>query len=138
MSQPPPYHPSPMAQAGVPGGLRNEAGGLRVAVTPQTPNPAEVRAYAEARIARMSRHARLHDASMIVEARQGKQPAYSAELIVHLHHHVRLVATAAAATSQEAIDAVVNRVDRQVLRRKDRVTERKGHLGADGVGPASL
>ena len=137
MSQAPPYHPSPMAQAGPPGGLRNEAAGLRVAVTAQTPHPAEVRAYAEARIARMSRHARLHDASMIVEARQGQQPAYSAELVVHLHH-VRLVATAAGATSQEAIDAVVNRVDRQVLRRKDRVTERKGHLGADGVGPASV
>src|ERR1700736_3909965 len=110
MSQAPPYHPSPMAQAGPPGGLRKEAAVLRVAVTAQTRNPAEVRAYAEARIARMSRHARLH--------------------------HVRLVATAAGATSQEAIDAVVNRVDRQVLRHKDRVTERKGHLGADGVGPA--
>jgi ribosome-associated translation inhibitor RaiA len=126
-----------MAEAGLPGGLRREAAGLRVAVTAQTPNPAQVRASAEARIARMSRHARLHDASLIVEAGLGKQPAYRAELVVHLHHHVRLVATAAGATSQEAIDTVVSRVDRQVLRRKDRVTERKGHLGADGVGPAS-
>ncbi|MBV9101738.1 MAG: HPF/RaiA family ribosome-associated protein [Candidatus Dormibacteraeota bacterium] len=124
-----------MAQAGPRRGLRGGAD-MRVSITARTPDPAQVRAYAEVRLARLQRHSRLYDVSVVVEADPKHQPVCSAEVVVHLHHHVRLVATAAAATAQEAIDAAVGRADRQVLRRKDRVTERKGHLGADGVGPA--
>jgi ribosome-associated translation inhibitor RaiA len=52
--------------------------------------------------------------------------------VAHLHH-VRVAAQAQAATLPEAIDLAFDRADRQVLRRKDRVTSHKGRVGADGM-----
>jgi ribosomal subunit interface protein len=95
------------------------------------------RTYAEAKLARLTRHSLLHDISVVIDQESHSQRLCTAEVVVHLHH-VRLVARADGATVQEAVDRAVDKADRQVLRRKDRVTHRKGHVGADGLAPGTI
>jgi putative sigma-54 modulation protein len=104
---------------------------LHVSITARRPLAEDLRAYAEEKVARLARHTALHDVSMVIDNETPGVRYCGVELVVHLHH-VRLAASAEAATFQEAVDKVVDRADRQVLRRKDRVTKRKGHVGADG------
>jgi ribosomal subunit interface protein len=113
-----------------------DGGTLRVSVTARRPIADRLRAYAEERVERLARHTQLHDVTMIIEPDQHGSARCSVELVVHLHH-VRLVSRGDGATVQEAVDLAVERADRQVLRRKDRVTHRKGHVGADGLAPRS-
>lgn len=91
-------------------------------------------AYAEEKLARLARHTHLHDVSMVIDHDPYSTRLSAVEVVSHLHH-VRLVAHADEATVMEAIDRAVERADRQVLRRKDRVTDRKGHTAADGHAP---
>ena len=91
------------------------------------------RTYAEAKLGRLARHTQLHDISIVIDHESHTLRVCTAEVVVHLHH-LRLVARAEGATVQEAVDRAVDKADRQVLRRKDRVTHRKGHVGADGLG----
>jgi ribosomal subunit interface protein len=109
-----------------------DGGTLRVSVTARRPISDRLRAYAEERVERLTRHTQLHDVTMIIETDQHGSARCSAELVVHLHH-VRLVSRGDGSTVQEAVDLAVERADRQVQRRKDRVTHRKGHVGADGL-----
>lgn len=104
----------------------------RVSLTARHPITENMREYAEERMARLARHSHLHELSMVIDPEPHGNPRCSAEVVIHLHH-VRLVARGDGATVQEAVDLAVARADRQVLRRKDRVTHRKGSVGADGV-----
>jgi ribosome-associated translation inhibitor RaiA len=116
-----------------PGGLPGAAPALRVSVVGHMPEPGRVRAYAENRMRRLRRHSRVHDATLVVQTANAARTGWIAELVVHLQHHVRLVATGEGASATDAVDAAVDRADRQVLRRMDRVTHHKGHVGADGT-----
>jgi len=105
-------------------------------VTARRPLTDAQRSYAESKLARLARHTQLHDLNMVIDENGHAPPSCTVEIVIHLHH-TRLVARATAVTLQEAVDLAVDRADRQALRRKDRVTHRKGHVGADGVaGPA--
>jgi putative sigma-54 modulation protein len=104
----------------------------RVNITMRQPLPGNMEEYARAKLQRLTRHANLHDVDMIIDHDIHSHRLSRVELVAHLHH-VRIAAQAQAATLSEAIDLVVDRADRQVLRRKDRVTTRKGRVGADGM-----
>lgn len=105
---------------------------MRVSITTRHPVSSAVREYAEQKLRRLERHASLHDIAMVIDHDAHRLPPATAEVIVHIHH-VRLTARVDGTTVQEAIDRVIDRVDRQVLRRKERVTIRKGRVGADGL-----
>ena len=91
--------------------------------------------YAHTKVERLLRHANLHDVNVIIDHDIHSHRLSRVEVVAHLHH-VRVAAEAQAATLSEAIDLACDRADRQVLRRKDRVTKRKGRVGADGVTEA--
>ena len=108
-----------------------------VTVTTRKPLTGAQRTYAEAKLTRLTRHTLLHDISMVIDHDNHSGKRCTVEVVVHLHH-VRLVAHAEGTTVQEAVDLAVDKADRQVLRRKDRVTHRKGHIGADGLAGGAI
>lgn len=112
-----------------------EAAAVRVTFVARHPVPDDLRDYAEDKLQRLSRHGSVLEASLTVDHDQHRTPPVSAELIVHLRH-VRLSSHVQGTTLREAIDRVTDRADRQVLRRKERVKEHKGKVGADGVDPS--
>jgi putative sigma-54 modulation protein len=96
-----------------------------------------MRDYADRKLARLARHAgRLHEVRLVIEGDPGRKPPFTAELTAHMDHS-HLAARVDADTQQEAVDRIVDKLDRQVVRRKDRVTEHKGHApaGADPLAP---
>ena len=102
---------------------------MTLSVTARNRLAPEMRRYAEEKLERLQRHTTLHAVDMVIDDDPSRIPACFAEIIVHLHH-TRLAAKVEAPTVQEAIDAVVDKADRQILRRKDRVTDHKGRPGA--------
>jgi len=118
-----------MSSGGGPGG---EAATNRVEITVRQPLPASLEDYVRAKVDRLSRHTSLHDVNVIIDHDIHSHRPSRVEVVAHLHH-VRVAAQAQAPTLPEAIDLAVDRADRQVLRRKDRVTAHKGRVGADGV-----
>jgi ribosomal subunit interface protein len=118
---------------GAPVGRASEARAVRVTVVARHPVPDDVRRYADQKLRRLSRHGNVLEASLVLDHEARRIPGASAELVVHLHH-IRLSSRVEGGSLREAIDKVVDRGNRQVLRRKERVTERKGRVGADGLG----
>lgn len=97
---------------------------MRVTVTARGPLIPTVREYAERRLGRLARHADLHDIRLIVGREEHRVPACTAEVIVHMDHHV-LTVSAAGRTAQEAIDLAVDKADRRVIRAKDVAAPRR-------------
>jgi ribosomal subunit interface protein len=114
--------------------VRPEAAAVRVTVVARQPIPDDIKLYAEQKLRRLERHANVLEAALTLDHEQHRLPPVTAELIVHLHR-VRLSSRVEGGTLREAIDRVADRGDRQVLRRKERVTAHKGKMGADGLGP---
>ncbi len=108
---------------------------MRVTIVARHPVPAELRAYAEEKLQRLERHGNVLEASLTLDHDARRVPPSSAELIVHLHH-VRLSSHVEGTTLREAVDRVTDRADRQVRRRKERITTHKGKVGADGLDPS--
>ena len=102
---------------------------MAVTVTARQRLTPAVRRYAEEKLERLERHTHIDDLSLLIDCDPNRLPAASVEIIVHLYH-TRLAAKCDAATVQEAIDLVVDKADRQVLRKKEKVTERKGRVSA--------
>lgn len=113
-------------------GADGGAAANRITITVRQPLPGNMQDYARAKVQRLARHATLHDVNVVIDHDIHSHRLSRVEIVAHLHH-VRVAAEAQAATLSEAIDLAVDRADRQVLRRKDRVTTRKGRVGADGV-----
>ena len=94
----------------------------------------EVRAYAEEKLRRLERHAHLHDVSLMLDHDSKRVPEAFAEVVVHLHHQ-RLAAKVDGTSLREAIDRVIDKADEQIRRRRERITDHKGRVGADAVPP---
>jgi ribosomal subunit interface protein len=108
---------------------------LRLSVVSRCRLEPGLRAYAEEKLGRLERHSpALHQARLTLEGDGHRDPAFSAEVVAHVGH-AQVTARVDAATQRVAIDRVIDRVDRRLLRRKDRVTEHKGHPHA-GTDPA--
>ena len=103
---------------------------MRINVITGRDLPADARAYAETKLRRLERHASLHDVRLTVGRAVTPVPEASAEIVVHLHR-IRLAARCEAPNVREAIDGVIDKADEQVRRRRDRITGRRGRVGAD-------
>ena len=101
-------------------------------ITARQPLPESMRRYADEKLARLAHHAELHDLSMVIDHDIHSHRLSRVEVVAHLHH-IRIAAEGQGPTLPEAIDQAVHRADRQLLQRKDRVTDRKGRTGADGA-----
>src|ERR1700730_2915911 len=107
---------------------------MRVTVTARKQLTADLREYAEEKLRRLERHANLHEVSLVIDRDSRRIPEAAAEVVVHIHH-TRLAARAQAGTAREAIDKVVDKADEQIRRRKERVGNHKGRVGADAEPP---
>jgi ribosomal subunit interface protein len=107
---------------------------MRVSIVTGRLVPPDTRAYAEAKLHRLERHASLHDVDLTVERATTLVPEASAEIVLHLHR-TRLVARREATNVHEAIDGVIDKADEQIRRLHDRVTDRKGRVRADAEPP---
>ncbi|HEX6539981.1 MAG TPA: ribosome-associated translation inhibitor RaiA [Candidatus Dormibacteraeota bacterium] len=116
-------------------GAGGEAAASRVSITVRQPLPPNLHDYARTKVSRLTRHTSLHDVNVIIDHDIHSHRLSRVEVVAHLHH-VRIAAQAQAPTLPEAIDLAVDRADRQVMRRKDRVTDHKGRVGADGLTAA--
>jgi len=123
-----------------PGAGRAAAQPQRVSITMRQSLPEGMERYARQKLQRLERHVNLHDVSLIIDHDIHSHRLSRVDVVAHLHH-VRIAAHAEALALPEAIDRAIDRADRQVLQRRDRVTGRKGRVGADGLsegahGPA--
>jgi putative sigma-54 modulation protein len=111
---------------------------MHLTVTARTRLDPAMRTYAVEKLEKLERHdGRIHEARAVLEMDEKRVPKASAEVFVHLRHH-NLTARCEGATLREAIDRVVDKIDRQILREKDKVTEHKGRpaAGSDPLAPA--
>lgn len=99
---------------------------MSATVTARRPLAAPLIEYAEKKLERLERHANLHDVSLIIDHDVNRIPPCATEVIIHIHH-TRMAVHAEGTTVQEAIDRVIDKADRQALRRKERVGEHRGH-----------
>jgi putative sigma-54 modulation protein len=77
----------------------------------------------------------IHEARAVLEEDDRRVPRASAEVFVHIRHQ-QLMARCEGVSMQEAIDKVVDKIDRQIVRRKEKVKEHKGRPAA-GSDPAA-
>ena len=111
---------------------------MRLTVTARTHLDPALRTYAVEKLERLERHdGRIHEARAVLDEDDHRVPRASAEVFVHLHHR-QVKARCDGPTLREAIDKVVDKVDRQILSHKERIKEHKGKpaAGSDPLAPA--
>jgi ribosomal subunit interface protein len=111
---------------------------MRVTVTARNRLDPSLRTYASDKLGRLERHdGSLHEARIVLEEDERRVPRASAEVFVHLRHG-QLMAHCEGSTLQEAIDLVVDKIHRQIVRRKEKVKEHKGKpaAGSDPLAPS--
>jgi len=109
---------------------------MRVSVTTRSSRDDGVREYAEEKLERLDRHAHLHEARLSVDFDLHRIPHCVAEVTAHVDR-AHLVAKVEATTEREAVDLVVDKMDAQVRKHKDRATEHRGGGRADGEDASS-
>ncbi len=110
---------------------------MRLTVTARSRLDPALRSYAVEKLARLERHdGSIHEARAVLEEDERRVPRASAEIFVHLRHE-QLIARCEGSTIQEAVDRVVDKIDRQIVRRKEKVKEHKGRAaaGSDPLAP---
>jgi len=110
---------------------------MRLTVTARSRLDPALRTYAVEKLAKLERHdGSIHEARAVLEEDERRVPRASAEIFVHLRHE-QLIARCDGSTIQEAVDRVVDKIDRQIVRRKERVKEHKGRpaAGSDPLAP---
>lgn len=110
---------------------------MHLTVTARTRLDPALRTYAVEKLARLERHdGSIHEARAVLEDDERRVPRASAEIFVHLRHE-QLIARCDAGSVQEAVDKVFDKIDRQILRRKEKVKEHKGRAaaGSDPLAP---
>lgn len=111
---------------------------MRLTVTARTHLDPVLRTYAVEKLERLERHdGRIHEARAVLEEDDRRVPRASAEVFVHLHHR-QVKARCDGPTLREAIDKVMDKVDRQIVSHKERIKEHKGKpaAGSDPLAPA--
>jgi len=111
---------------------------MRLTVTARTHLDPALRTYAVEKLERLGRHdGRIHEARAVLEEDDRRVPRASAEVFVHLHHR-QVKARCDGPSLREAIDKVVDKVDRQIISHKERIKEHKGKpaIGSDPLDPA--
>lgn len=110
---------------------------MRLTVTARSRLDPSLRTYAVEKLAKLERHdGSIHEARAVLDDDERRVPRASAEIFVHLRHE-QLIARCDGSTVQEAVDRVVDKIDRQIVRRKEKVKEHKGRpaAGSDPLAP---
>jgi putative sigma-54 modulation protein len=110
---------------------------MHLTVTARSRVDREMRTYAVEKLERLGRHdGKIHEARAVLEEDERHVPPASAEVSVHLHH-TTLRARCDGTTLREAIDKVIDKIDRQIVRQKEKVKEHKGRAaaGSDPLAP---
>ena len=110
---------------------------MRLTVTARSRLDPTLRTYAVEKLAKLERHdGSIHEARAVLDDDERRVPRASAEIFVHLRHE-QLIARCDGSTVQEAVDRVVDKIDRQIVRRKEKVKEHKGRpaAGSDPLAP---
>ncbi|HEV7677710.1 MAG TPA: ribosome-associated translation inhibitor RaiA [Candidatus Dormibacteraeota bacterium] len=97
-----------------------------------------LRTYAVEKLGKLERHGEgIHEARVVLEDDERRVPRANAEVVLHMRH-TQLVARCDGSTLQEAIDGVVDKMDRQIVRQKERIKEHKGRAaaGSDPLAPS--
>ena len=112
---------------------------MRVSVTTRSSKDDGVKEYAQEKLERLDRHAvHIHEARLTLDFDNHRVPPAFAEVVAHVDH-LQLVAKVEAHTEREAVDLVMDKMDAQVRKHKDRATDYKGGIRADGeVPPAKV
>jgi len=85
----------------------------------------ELRELAECKVGRLERHfERLARVEVVVDE-EGKAGSYSVEMIAHPSRGTPLVSRSSEASLSAALEAATGKMDRQLVRLKDRKTERR-------------
>jgi putative sigma-54 modulation protein len=109
---------------------------MRLTVTARTRMEPALRTYCVDKLSKLERHdGSIHEARAVLEEDDRRVPRASAEVFVHIRHQ-QIMARCEGVTMQEAIDKVVDKIDRQIVRRKEKVKEHKGKPAA-GSDPAA-
>lgn len=111
---------------------------MHLTVTARTRLDPAMRTYAVEKLERLERHdGGIHEARAVLIEDDRRVPRASVEVFVHLRH-TNLTARCEGASLREAIDRVVDKIDRQIVRQKERVKEHKGRpaAGSDPLAPA--
>jgi putative sigma-54 modulation protein len=111
---------------------------MHLTVTARTRLDPAMRTYAVEKLEKLERHdGRIHEARAVLVEDDRRVPRASVEVFVHLRH-TNLTARCEGPTLREAIDKVVDKIDRQIVRQKEKVTEHKGRpaAGSDPLAPA--
>ena len=111
---------------------------MRLTVTARSRLDPDLRTYAVEKLTKLERlNGRIHEVRVVLEDDDRRIPRASAEVFVHLRH-TQVIARCDGVSLREAIDKVADKVDRQVLRLKDKITDHKGRpaAGSDPHMPA--
>jgi putative sigma-54 modulation protein len=111
---------------------------MRLTVTARSRLDPALRTYAVEKLGKLDRHGEgIHEARVVLEDDERRVPRASAEVFLHLRH-TQLVARCEGSTLQEAIDRVVDKMERQIVRQKERIKEHKGKpaAGSDPLAPS--
>jgi len=111
---------------------------MHLTVTARTRLDPAMRTYAVEKLEKLERHdGTIHEARAVLVEDDRRVPRASVEVFVHLRH-TNLAARCEGATLREAIDKVVDKIDRQIVRQKEKVKEHKGKpaAGSDPLAPA--
>lgn len=111
---------------------------MKVVIHDQAEVPARLRSHAEQRLARLSRHwdhilgTEVHFA---LERKRSQEPAHVVRIVVRMdgRKHSLLKAEETAGDMMAALDLALDSVDRQLLKLKSKVTERKAAPKADSL-----
>ena len=87
-----------------------------------------MRGYIEKKITRLSKyHNRISAIEVILS---GKEPSHKTEIIITVDHHQPFVVNEVGEDMYACFDKAVDKVERQMIRHKEKARNHKGHTGA--------
>ena len=107
---------------------------MRTEIATRQPIRPDEREYAQEKLQRLEKHSGLHELRLTIDHDQARIVPTFVEVVAHVRHS-HLVAKVDAGTVREGIDLVIDKIERQIARQKDKVTDHKGNMPANGQAP---
>jgi len=102
---------------------------------------ARLRSYAERKLSRLSRHFdRVLDAQVELTREAARTNSWTVQIVVHMdgRKHPLAQARETAADVQSALDLAIDKVDRQVVKLKEKIKIERKRPGGNGAGGADV
>lgn len=95
----------------------------------------EVREHVEQKVAKLPHfYDRIHEIEVVLDH---ESEQFKAEIIVHADHKHTFVASGTGPDTFALIDTLVEKLERQLSKHKEKVRTRKGGMAADGSDPSA-